>query len=125
MDDASTIILGRELIEPRHRGEVLLETWRLKLRILQPQVVTGEPRRRRHAPSEKTAAQSAVGKYAHRIFPAIRQNIFLNVPFEQIVWRLGGMQRSNGPEGVHLCRTEVAHANRPDFASLQQGLHRL
>src|SRR4030081_1507477 len=106
MDDTSTVVFLRELIEPRHRSQVLLETWRLKFRILKSQVVAGKSRRRRHAASEKTAGQGAVGKYAHRIFSAIRQNIFLNIPLEQIVGRLGGMQRSNGPEGVHLCRTE-------------------
>ena len=123
MNDPLAIIGLREAIELFDGGHILTKARHLEFWIVVAQIVCREARFGIHAPGKQPATKRTINQGRNAIVSAIWKDRFLDAPLEQIVGWLRGVKRSGSAKRVHLFRTEVAHADRPDFAGAIESGH--
>ena len=124
MNDPLAITLSRELSETSDCGEILGISRRLEFRVGQSQIIAVKMRILLQCAGQQTAAQRPVGQGAEARFPAIGQELDLDLALEQIIRRLHDMQLRDAAKSFDLGRREIAYTNSADLPLLEEGLHR-
>ncbi len=112
MDHTLAVMRGGKIVEPRDGAQILAKTRLLELRI-------GACRRSSAAkcvcalirPERRPRQRAPIGQHGNSVLLAIRQDIVLNGTLEEVIGRLSGMERSHGPERLHLRRRAIADAD--------------
>ena len=73
---------------------------------------------------QQPAAQCAVSQGGEARFPAIGQELFLDLALEQIVRRLYDVQFGDSAKARDLQNREITDADSPDFPLVEKRLHR-
>jgi hypothetical protein len=76
-----------------------------------------------HPSRKQAAAQGAIPECGDIVLKAIGQDLDFHVALEEVVRRQDDVKRSDAPEALDLGYREIADADRPDLALLQEHAH--
>ncbi len=96
------VTLPGKLIESADRSQILTEARLLEFGVDFSQVIAAELCVRFHLATEQAAAKGSVGKQRNTVFLAVGEHVLLNLPLEQVVRRLTGLDRCCLAKDIHL-----------------------